>query len=140
MMISPKIVARLAIDGHFSCQRSGNGQTDLLPYSSIMQLSLNDMEVQKLLGDGVMVALNARAWPRCHMSTLAIGIITDEAVVMYEQRETRPGNIIVFVAEGLTHQVEDQKIEGLVGLRSLARLGAQAQQDRLCRIRSVWDL
>jgi hypothetical protein len=74
------------------------------------------------------------------MRTLAISIITDEAVVEYEQRETLPGNVIVFVAEGLTHQVEDQKIERLVGLRSPARPCAQEQRDRLCRIRSFWDL
>jgi protein phosphatase len=45
--------------------------------------------------------------------TRAIGI-SDEAMVDYEQGETRPGDIFILATDGLTNHVHDHEIERFV--------------------------
>lgn len=115
----------LAHHGHFACVWSGDSRIYLVRDGAIHQVSRDHTEVQDMVERGLMTPEEAKASPRRHIITRAIGV-HDTPELDLENGEIFSGDAFVLCSDGLTEHVRDDEI-----LLEVMNNSAQAACDAL---------
>jgi protein phosphatase len=113
-VVGATLAAVLIHGGHFACVWCGDSRVYLLRQGKLSQVSRDHSEVQELIDRGVIDAREARAWPRRHVVTRAIGV-RDQPELEIVDGVAAAGDRFLICSDGLTRHVTDPEIGALLG-------------------------
>jgi protein phosphatase len=122
------LVALMVYGNHFACVWCGDSRCYLLRDGKLSRVSRDHSEVQELIDRGLLLADEAKDWPRRNVVTRALGA-TDEAELEMVDGPACAGDRFVLCSDGLTVHVADREIAAL-----LAVVEPQTAVDNLLRL------
>ena len=107
--IGSTVVALLAGGDRIACLWSGDSRCYRLRGGSLRQLSRDHSQVAELVAAGLVTEADARTHPLGNVITRAIGVASDLALDVVEDR-LLPGDLLLLCSDGLNKCLEDEEI------------------------------
>ncbi len=113
-MIGSTVVALLGFGGYYCCLWAGDSRAYRLRGGELVQITRDHSHVQELVERGLLAPEQAAGHRLANVITRAVGV-DDELTLDKRNERAYPSDVFLLCSDGLTRNVSDQEIAGLLG-------------------------